>query len=274
LPIEERRTQLERMLAELDKTPTDQKQLEEDLLLTSGAAPVVEISREGSERIANSVAQEVIPVVDDPFLEELEEKGPPEMIPGHENLGDTPVVFQPQNIMTMARVGQPLSEVAKQADVFIKYKCRKGECKTCAVNIDGKWVSACQQRIAPQASGSNFEVRVRPVSEKQKRAEKVAFFSVESISDGFFNNAWGMFGLVNEGANSGDDFAVRMERERRIAELTEKRAKSTVKNLRGMKANAPAEQGAPADGIKEKLGSAATFGLLGFMVALVQRIGA
>lgn len=112
------------------------------------------------------------------------------------------------------------------------------------------------------------------MSEKQKRAEKVAFFSVESVSDGFFNNAWGMFGLVTEGATSGDDFAVRMERERRIAELTEKRAKSTVKNLRGMKANAPAEQGAPADGIKEKLGSAATFGLLGFMVALVQRIGA
>ena len=30
------------------------------------------------------------------------------------------VVFQPQNVMTMARAGQPLSEVASQADVFIR----------------------------------------------------------------------------------------------------------------------------------------------------------
>merc|ERR1711920_1001558 len=96
------------------------------------------------------------------------EKEPPQMIQGHELLGDTPVVFQPQNVMTMARVGQPLSEVAKQADVFIKYKCRKGESKTCAVNIDGKWVSACQTKIEAQAPGQQFQVRVRPVTEVQK----------------------------------------------------------------------------------------------------------
>jgi ferredoxin len=272
LPREERRKHLEQMLLELDKTPTDPKQLEEDMLLTSGMAPVVEINPERSEPVAKPPAQEVIPVVDDPFLEEEGEKEPPQMIPGHELLGDTPVVFQPQNVMTMARVGQPLSEVAKQADVFIKYKCRKGECKTCAVNIDGKWVSACQQRIEPQAPGEHFAVRVRPVSEKEKRQEKVAFFSPESISDGFWNNAWGMFGMVTEGAKSGDDFAVRMDRERRIQELTEKRAKSTVKSLRGTQANTPAS--ADQDGIQQKLGSAATFGVLGFMVALVQRIGA
>jgi len=275
-PVEERRMQLERMLAELDKTPTDLNQLEADLLLTSGAAPEVETRREVSDPIAQPPAQEVVAVVDDPFFEEEGEKEPPTMIPGHELLGDTPVVFQPQNVMTMARVGQPLSEVAKQADVFIRYKCKKGECKTCAVNIDGKWVSACQQRIEPQAPGEQFAVRVRPVSEKEKRKEKAAFFSAESVSDGFFNNAWGMFGLVTEGMASTDDFAVRMDRERRIQELTEQKSKSTFKSLRGAQANTPAERGVPAeqDGIQQKLGSAATFGVLGFMVAAVQRLGA
>merc|ERR1719413_142202 len=110
-----------------------------------------------------SVEQVVVPEVDDPFEEE--DNGPPKMIPGHELLGDTPVVFQPQNVMTMARAGQPLSEVAAQADVFIRYKCKKGECKTCAVNIDGKWVSACQTRVPPLAPGQEFGVRVRPVSD-------------------------------------------------------------------------------------------------------------
>mmetsp|Transcript_11663 Transcript_11663/g.32477 ORF Transcript_11663/g.32477 Transcript_11663/m.32477 type:complete len:708 (+) Transcript_11663:129-2252(+) len=275
-PKEERRKYLEQMLLELDKTPEDPKQLEADMLLTSGVSPVVERRREGSDPITKPLAQEAVAVLDDPFLEEEIENEPPQMIPGHELLGDTPVVFQPQNVMTMARVGQPLSEVAKQADVFIRYKCRKGECKTCAVNIDGRWVSACQQRIEPQAPGEHFAVRVRPVSEKEKRKEKVAFFSPESISDGFWNNAWGMFGLVTEGAKSGDDFAVRMERERRIMELTEKKAKSTFKSLRGAQADSLAGQGEPVeqDGIQQKLGSAATFGVLGFMIAVVQRLGA
>mmetsp|Transcript_105370 Transcript_105370/g.275115 ORF Transcript_105370/g.275115 Transcript_105370/m.275115 type:complete len:708 (-) Transcript_105370:339-2462(-) len=275
-PKEERRKYLEQMLLELDKTPEDPKQLEADMLLTSGVSPVVERRREGSDPITKPLAQEAVAVLDDPFLEEEIENEPPQMIPGHELLGDTPVVFQPQNVMTMARVGQPLSEVAKQADVFIKYQCRKGECKTCAVNIDGRWVSACQQRIEPQAPGEHFAVRVRPVSEKQKRKEKAAFFSPESISDGFWNNAWGMFGMVTEGAKSGDDFAVRMQRERRIQELTEKKAKSTVKSLRGGQGDTPDERDFPAEqtSVREKLGSAATFGLLGFMLALVQRIGA
>jgi len=114
------------------------------------------------------------------------------------------------------------------------------------------------------------------VSEKEKRKEKAAFFSAESVSDGFFNNAWGMFGMVTEGIASTDDFAVRMDRERRIQELTEKKSKSAFKSLRGAQANTPAERGVPAeqDGIQQKLGSAATFGVLGFMVAAVQRLGA
>lgn len=45
--------------------------------------------------------------------------------PSKEGLvGTIPVVFMPENKETMAIVGQPLSEVAIQADVFIKYKVR------------------------------------------------------------------------------------------------------------------------------------------------------
>merc|ERR1719284_1280728 len=59
LPREERRKHLEQMLLELDKTPTDPKQLEADLLLTSGMAPEVEINHERSDPIAKPPAQEV-----------------------------------------------------------------------------------------------------------------------------------------------------------------------------------------------------------------------
>jgi ferredoxin len=284
LPREERRKHLEQMLLALDKTPQDQHQLEYDQLLTSGMAPAAaEKKYIRTEPTIPPLEQTdapnaVVLEVDDPFLEE--EKGPPRMIPGHELLGDTPVVFQPQNVMTMARVGQPLSEVASQADVFIRYQCKKGQCKTCAVNIDGKWVSACQTKIEPQAPGQHFGVRVRPVTEAQKREEKVAFFSPQSISDGFFNNAFGMFGFVKEGLAADDDFEVRMARERRIQELMEAKDKerrnqeegrtSALKNLRGVKANSAAEK----EGIHKKLGVPAAFGFVGFLIAIMQSANA
>jgi len=163
-----------------------------------------------------------VPDLDDP-VEESKEKEPPQMIPGHELLGDVPVVFQPKNVMTKARVGQPLSEVASQADVFIRYKCRKGQCKTCVVNIDGKWVSACQAKIPPMSPGQTFNVYARPVSEAHKDAEKAAFFSPKSIADGALNNALGMVGFVKDGMAADPDFEIRMERERAVQEMVRKR---------------------------------------------------
>jgi len=241
LPRTVRRKHLEEMLFSLDKTPTDDDQLEKDLMRTSGKAPVIgeksQVSElellqvhEEAQQEANHIIQPQhaeIPDVHDPVLES-EPDEPPTMIPGHEALGDTPVVFQPSNVMTMARVGQPLSEVASAADVFIRYKCRKGECKTCAVNIDGKWVSACQTRIPHQAPGQQFKIRVRPVSEAQKDQEKAAFFSPKSVWDGFFNNAIGMVGFAKDAVVADPDFKLRMERERRIEELTAKRATEQV----------------------------------------------
>lgn len=187
---------------------------------------------------ANVVSLQV-PDLDDPVIEEKE---PPKMIPGHELLGDVPVVFQPKNIMTKARVGAPLSEVAAQADVFIRYKCKKGECKTCVVNIDGKWVSACTAKIPPVSPGETFSVYARPVSEAHKYAEKAAFFSPKSIADGALNNALGMVGFAKDGLAADPDFQIRMERERAVQEVVAKRkAKMQMSQSKLERANNRAE---------------------------------
>jgi len=253
------------MLQALDLTPNDPEIYEQDMQRTSGMAPDLKTSYLDDSSLRPiaakaSVDDLVAPDLDDPVFDD-EEKEPPQMIPGHEQFGDVPVVFQPSNVMTMATVGQPLSEVASRADVFIKYKCRKGECKTCAVNIGGKWVCACQTKIPAQAPGQQFGVRVRPVSEKQKDASKAAFFSPKSIKDGLTNNVMGMVGFAKEGFQANPDFEVRMERERRIAELTARKAKHASTSLRGVQADPDAEQNDDKMGLK-MAGVAAVSGLV------------
>lgn len=246
LPKEERRRSLEKMLSALDKTPTDPEELERDLLRTAGLVPEDLVFDESTEAEEKSEESQSMEAVLPPELEEeeaqapLAPKEPPSMLPGHEQLGDTPVVFQPQNVMTMARVGQPLSEVASQADVFIRYKCKKGQCKTCAVNIDGKWVSACQTKIPPQEPGKSFDVHVRPVSDAHKTAEKAAFFTPKSFADGVVNNGLGMVGFVKEAFGADPDFKVRMEKERKIEQLLAKRRKEvTIANIKTSKLRGP-----------------------------------
>merc|ERR1712008_335533 len=179
-----------------------------------------------------SEVQAVAPELDDPVQKD-EEKGPPQMVPGHELLGDIPVVFQPQNVKTMAKIGQPLSDVASRANVFIRYKCRKGECKTCVVNIDGKWVSACQTKIPALAPGQEFGVRVRPVSDAHKNKEKAAFFSPASIADGFMNNAIGMLWFATESVAADPAFSVRIGREQAIERLAARKNGMAQARLRG-----------------------------------------
>jgi len=246
VPRDERKKQLEKMLLALDKTPTDSEQLKQDYLRTSGESPdLPSLSKDGDAELALlKGSQAVVPEIDEPVLEEPEEKGPPQMIPGHEQLGDIPVVFQPQNVKTMAKIGQPLSDVASRADVFIRYKCRKGECKTCVVNIDGKWVSACQTKIPSLAPGQEFGVRVRPVSDAHKYKEKAAFFSPASIADGFMNNAIGMLGFATESFAADPDFDVRIGKEKAIEKLTkEKKGMSQAASLRGKPSAGAAEGG-------------------------------
>jgi len=275
LPKELRRKHLEDMLAKLDQTPDDAEQLEKDMQMTAGIAPDLQTSHLSDDNLRPSAAQTTVddlevPELDDPICDDLEQE-PPQMISGHELLGDTPVVFQPQNVMTMARVGQPLSDVASQADVFIRSKCKKGECKTCAVNIGGKWVCACQTKIPAQAPGQHFGVRVRPVTEAQKNEEeKAVFFSPKSIRDGFFNNAWGMVGFARDALTQNTDFEVRMEREKRIAALTTKRAKSASTSLRGVHTGLAAEH----KDDKVALKAAGVAAIAGFMLAAAQSASA
>mmetsp|Transcript_31128 Transcript_31128/g.54705 ORF Transcript_31128/g.54705 Transcript_31128/m.54705 type:complete len:744 (-) Transcript_31128:239-2470(-) len=155
---------------------------------------------------------------------------------GHELLGNIPVVFQPENKATMARVGQPLSDVATQADVFIKYKCKKGECGTCAVNVGGKWVQACQTKIPSVPSGEVFGVTIRPVSEAKQKKEKARFFSPKSLVEGFSNNALGMVGFAKECVGATPDFDVRMAREKKIQEMVSKAKALKAENTNGRKA--------------------------------------
>lgn len=55
-----------------------------------------------------------------------------------------------------AEVGAALEEVALTNEVPINYKCRKGECGTCLVNVDNKWVKACQTTVPSVLSYFSF----------------------------------------------------------------------------------------------------------------------
>eukprot|EP00967_Tisochrysis_lutea_P139153 scaffold252322_cov40-Tisochrysis_lutea.AAC.1 len=141
--------------------------------------------------------------------------------------GTIPVVFRQGNdtLTTMATAGQPLSsvrklatisasgDVAAQAGQYIKYKCRKGECGTCAVRVDGQWIKTCSVSIPFVPEGESYEVRahitlgsnalgsegvfVRGTMVKPSKSSR--FFSFKSFIAGFRNNFLGMVGFVKEG---------------------------------------------------------------------------
>lgn len=127
---------------------------------------------------------------------------------------------------TMAMPGQGLSEVATQADQFIKYKCKKGECGTCEVLVDGQWVRSCVTKIP--AGVEEYNVQVRQSMVKSKKAS--GFFSVQSFRDGFVNNALGMVGLVTEGAKEDENFDHRMTEEERIKEMVRRKKEEREMN--------------------------------------------
>ena len=137
-------------------------------------------------------------------------------------IGDVPVTFTQGNetLSTMAIVGQPLSEVASQCGQYIKYKCRKGECGTCEVRIDGQWTRTCVTKVPPVARGETLEVHVR--GSMIKTAKSSRFYSLKSIIAGAKNNLLGMVGFVREGRKSRERFRERIaaeeELKRRIAE--------------------------------------------------------
>jgi len=73
-------------------------------------------------------------------------------------VGTIPVAFEQGNATrtTMAIVGQPLGDVAAQAGQFIKYQCRKGECGTCAVRVDGQWIRTCSVKVPHVPKGETY----------------------------------------------------------------------------------------------------------------------
>lgn len=75
--------------------------------------------------------------------------------------------YQPSHPQSNLRSLEPVSFScyhSEQADAFINYKCKKGECGTCDVMIDGKWVHTCQTKVPSLAKGESFNVFIRAVS--------------------------------------------------------------------------------------------------------------
>ena len=139
--------------------------------------------------------------------------------------GTIPVVFEQGNnteaARTMALSGQPLSEVAAQAGQFIKYKCRKGECGTCEVRVDGQWIRTCTATVPFVELGSEYRVHVRASMAKAKKSSR--FFSPASFVAGFKNNVLGMVGFVREGRKSESHFRERIVAERALMEQVKAR---------------------------------------------------
>jgi len=135
--------------------------------------------------------------------------------------GSVPVCFTQGNatVETMAFAGQPLSQVATQAGQFIRYKCMKGECGTCEVKVDGKWIRTCSTKVPQLAQGETFTVHVRESMVKTKKSSR--FFSVRSFFAGFKNNLLGMVGFARTGLGrqESDNFKQRLETEAKILEL-------------------------------------------------------
>ncbi|GMH95215.1 hypothetical protein TrVE_jg11016 [Triparma verrucosa] len=141
---------------------------------------------------------------------------------GTTQVGTIPVTFTQgsETRSTMALPGEKISEVASKADQFIKYKCKKGECGTCEVKVDGQWVRSCVTKIP--ATAESYEVDVRPSMVPKSKAAS-GFFSAASFVDGFQNNVLGMVGLVTEGAKEDDNFEHRMTEEERIKEIVRRK---------------------------------------------------
>jgi hypothetical protein len=141
-------------------------------------------------------------------------------------IGEVPVIFKQGNVTkeTMAIVGQPISEVAAQAAQYIKYKCRKGQCGTCEVSIDGKWVRSCVAKIPVLKPGEKYSIIVREsmVAPTEKSSR---FFSAKSFYKGFKNNLMGMVGFVRGRRDASENWRDRMTEEEMIAaKAAERRA--------------------------------------------------
>lgn len=132
-------------------------------------------------------------------------------------IGSVPVEFKQGDIVlsTMAIAGQPLSQVAIQAGQVIKYQCRKGQCGTCEVAVNGGSVRVCQALVPSSlADGETYVVEVPMGKVKAKKQSR--FFSIRSFFDGFRNNFMGIIGFVRYGRKEKENFKERMSSEQQL----------------------------------------------------------
>jgi ferredoxin len=131
------------------------------------------------------------------------------------------VEFLPANVEVTATQGDPLSAVAEAAGIEIKYKCKKGECGTCEVNVNNKWVKACQATIPKLSKGEKLTITVKPAKEVKEKPAK--FFTPKSFAEGVVNNALGVYGFVTVAAKADDEFNERMRKEKELEEKVKAR---------------------------------------------------
>lgn len=135
--------------------------------------------------------------------------------------------FKPVNKLIQAREGEPIGAVAERAGVTINYKCKKGECGTCQVRIDGKWVKACQAVVSSPASSAILQINTSSkssVASEGATKKPSKFFSPASFVEGIINNGAGVIGFLNEARKVDDAFEQRMAKERALnAKIAEKK---------------------------------------------------
>lgn len=86
---------------------------------------------------------------------------PPAKNPGFSKEPDTVMVeFLPSKKVVKGFPGQKLSLIAQAGGVPIKYSCKKGECRTCEVNFNGKIVKACQASLPMSFTSSKITVQI------------------------------------------------------------------------------------------------------------------
>jgi ferredoxin len=110
----------------------------------------------------------------------------------HEALQKTEIDFQPANKRVSADVGSRFQDIAKAEGIDVQYKCKKGECGTCEIKVDGKWMKACQLTVPALAKGDILRVSIPPAKEKAPSKTPAKFFSPASFVEGVVNNGLGV----------------------------------------------------------------------------------
>ena len=76
------------------------------------------------------------------------------------------------------------SQVAAQAGQYIKYKCGKGECGTCEVRVDGKWIRTCSVQVPFVEKGEVYKARAHRTNRPSPVKRRSVFLSPLALPPG------------------------------------------------------------------------------------------